>query len=108
MTELDGPRYKVVLVFNLAAGRADEEVRRSTADGSFPALLSGQPGFVSMVLVRVDDSRTLSIQTWRSERDWWAALETAKAQAEGQSGRREEILVSREFFAGTVVAERIP
>ena len=97
-------QYKVVLVFNLKAGAADEELRRSSEPTSFPSRLATQPGFLSLELVRVSEERTLSIQTWESEASWWRALEAVKA-AEGQS-ERESLLVSREFYGGPVMARR--
>jgi heme-degrading monooxygenase HmoA len=96
--------YKVVLIFDLKPGMADEELRRSRQDGSFPRRLSAQPGFMKMELVKVTDQRTMSLQTWSSAEDWWAALETVKSEADRDSNeeKRETILVSREFVAGSV------
>lgn len=98
------PPYKVVLVFNLKPGAADEELRRSAQPDSFPSRLAAQPGFVSLELVRVAADRTLSIQSWRSEADWWNALQVVKGQDASAAG--ENILVSRDFFGGPVVAQR--
>ena len=97
--------YKVVLVFDLKPGSADEELRRSVEPTSFPALLSQQPGFVELELVKVSPDRTLSIQTWQSEPAFFAALEAVK-RARDAAPVREDILVSRQFFAGTLVARR--
>jgi heme-degrading monooxygenase HmoA len=95
--------YKVVLIFNLTKGSADEELRRSQEENSFPDLLSKQPGFVQMELVKVNDEKTLSIQTWKTEKYWWQALETVKQQqAATGTQSRENILVSREFLNGSV------
>ncbi|MCB0644521.1 MAG: hypothetical protein KDC44_22910 [Phaeodactylibacter sp.] len=96
--------YKVVLVFNLTAGSADEELRRSNEDFSFPNRLAQQQGFVEMELVKINEEKTMSIQTWETEKDWWAALTTVKNSAEksGQDSLRENILVSREFLNGYV------
>ena len=96
--------YKVVLVFNLTAGSADEELRRSASEDSFPNRLSRQPGFLSMELVKVGAERTLSIQTWASDRAFFSALEAVKAQPASALLPSENILVSREFFGGEVVA----
>ncbi len=97
--------YKVVLVFDLKPGTAEEELRRSREAGSFPRRLSAQPGFMEMELVKVSDERTMSVQTWSAAEDWWAALETVKAEADRtpDDGKHETILVSREFFAGSLV-----
>jgi heme-degrading monooxygenase HmoA len=74
--------YKVILIFNLKKGQADEELKRSKETDSFPNMLAGQPGFVSLELVRVDESKTMSVQTWKTEQDWWRGLEAVKpAQA---------------------------
>ena len=96
-------RYKVVLVFNLKPGSADVELQRSGQPDSFPSRLAAQPGFLSLELVRASADRTLSIQTWRSERDWWAALQAVKGQQAAEA--QDNILVSRDFFGGPVVAE---
>lgn len=96
--------YKVVLVFNLKPGGADEELRRSAQPESFPSRLARQPGFVGLELVKVTAEQTMSIQTWRSERDWWTALEAVKSAQPSGPGA-DDILVSREFFAGTVMAQ---
>jgi len=55
--------YKVVLVFNLQEGRAEEELKRSKEENSFPNLLAKQPGFIEMELVKINEEKTMSIQT---------------------------------------------
>lgn len=97
-------RFKVVLVFNLKPGTADEELRRSAEPSSFPSALARQPGFVGMELVKISDEQTMSVQTWASPEAWWAALDAARTTVAEVPGRadREEILISREFYAGTV------
>ncbi|MCB9672974.1 MAG: antibiotic biosynthesis monooxygenase, partial [Alphaproteobacteria bacterium] len=91
----------VVLVFQLQPGTADEELRRSQEPGSFPDVLSRQPGFLEMDLVRLDDQRTMSVQAWSSQAAWWAALQAAR---EGTAARDQPtILVERSFFGGDVV-----
>ncbi len=99
--------FKVVLVFHLVDGTADEELRRSLEPGSFPNRLARQPGFVDMQLVKVGEAQTLSVQTWQRAGDWWAALEAVKHEGASASGRddRPAILVSRDFHAGPVVRE---
>lgn len=104
MSDTNAP-YKVVLVFNLKPGAADEELQRSVSPDGFPSRLAAQPGFVSLELVRAGADRTLSIQTWRSEADWWSALSAVKSQ-ESAGPAREDILVSRDFFGGPVVVQR--
>ena len=93
--------YKVVLVFNLTKGSADEELKRSNEETSFPNMLAKQHGFIEMELVKINEEKTMSIQTWKTEKDWWAALETVKKQS-AQDGTRENILVSREFLNGYI------
>ena len=56
--------YKVILTFNLKGSQADEELKRSNEKDSFPNMLAQQPGFIELELVRVNESKTLSIQTW--------------------------------------------
>lgn len=101
--------YKVILTFNLKQNQADEELRRSNEPTSFPNMLAKQPGFIGLELVRVDGSKTLSIQTWENEQSWWHALEAVKqAQANmPDKQQRESILESRDFVAGQV-ARAIP
>lgn len=95
--------YKVVLTFHLEKGMADEEIRRSEESDSFPNLLAQQPGCIDIALVKVDDGKTMSIQTWEKQADWWAALKAVQAIKEGSaSGGRDTILVSRDFVAGDV------
>ena len=100
--------YKVVLVFDLVEGLADEELRRSQEEDSFPNLLAAQPGFREFELVKVNESKTLSIQTWETEKDWWQALETVRQQAASTAADppRENILISRDFLGGWVKAHR--
>ena len=98
--------FKVVLIFNLKPGCADEELRRSSRDDSFPSRLARQPGFVEMDLVKVNEERTMSIQTWRSASDWWGALNSVKAEPAKEQLETETILVSRDFFAGEIIARR--
>ena len=99
--------YKVVLLFDLVEGMADEELKRSQEENSFPNLLAQQPGFVSYELVKVNESKTMSIQTWATEQAWWAALAAAREQSESLSDDqpRENILVSRDFLGGWVQAQ---
>ena len=96
--------YKVVLVFNLTKGSADEELRRSSEETSFPSLLAKQKGFVEAELVKINEEKTMSIQTWETEKDWWTALETVKniREKSDMESTRENILVSREFLNGYV------
>jgi hypothetical protein len=96
--------YKVVLVFNLTTGSADEELRRSNEATSFPNMLAKQKGFVEMELVKINEEKTMSIQTWASEKDWCTALETVKniLEKSGLNSTRENILVSREFLNGYI------
>lgn len=105
MNKMDNTNlYKVVLVFNLTKGSADEELRRSNEATSFPNMLAKQQGFIEMELVKINDEKTMSIQTWATEKDWWTALETVKnmrSESEYDS-TRENILVSREFLNGHI------
>lgn len=105
MNKMDNTNlYKVVLVFNLTKGSADEELRRSKEATSFPNMLAKQQGFIEMELVKINDEKTMSIQTWATEKDWWTALETVKnmrSESEHDS-IRENILVSREFLNGHI------
>src|SRR5690606_23103776 len=96
--------YKAVLVFNLTKGSADEELRRSNEETSFPNMLAKQQGFIEMELVKINEEKTMSIQTWETEQDWWTALETVKniREKSGQDSTRENILVSREFLNGYI------
>jgi heme-degrading monooxygenase HmoA len=96
--------YKVVLIFNLTTGSADEEMNRSNEESSFPNLLAKQPGFIEMELVKVNEEKTMSIQTWATQKDWWMALESVKNSREvgGTNDSRENILVSREFLGGPI------
>jgi len=97
--------YKVVLVFDLEDRMADEELRRSKEPDSFPNILARQPGFEGMELVKISDSRTMSVQSWTSPEAWWAALEQTKAEANtADRTSRPDIVVSREFYAGTIEA----
>lgn len=97
--------YKVVLVFQLEAGEADEELRRSARPDSFPRRLAAQPGFLGMELIKLSPDRTMSIQTWRSEADFHTALHAVKsAAASAPDAGARNILVSREFFGGCLVA----
>jgi hypothetical protein len=103
MDEVVAP-YKVVLVFNLKPGLADEELRRSARENSFPNRLAREPGCIGLELVKVSADRTMSIQTWRSERDWWTALNAVKQAQDGSPEvAADSILVSRDFFGGSVV-----
>lgn len=95
--------YKVVLKFKLKEGTADEEIRRSREPRSFPNRLAKQPGCQSIELVKIDESTTMSVQTWTSQKDWWAALEAANSETETADPERENILESREFFAGDIL-----
>jgi heme-degrading monooxygenase HmoA len=95
--------YKVILIFTLAKGMADEELRRSNEPESFPSILAKQEGFVSLELVKIDDDKTMSVQTWQSPQHWWKALEAAKSVNAANNPARPNILVSRDFFGGTVV-----
>jgi heme-degrading monooxygenase HmoA len=96
--------YKVVLVFNLQDGKADEELKRSKEENSFPDLLSKQPGFVELELIKINDQKTMSIQTWETENDWWMALETARKINENarNNSAGENILISRGFLNGYI------
>ena len=95
--------YKVVLIFTLTKGSADEEIRRSQKAHSFPSLLSQQPGFIEIELVKINDEKTMSIQTWESAAHWYAALDSVKKlQQESPQTPRENILISRDFLGGVI------
>ena len=97
--------YKVVLVFSLTKGSADEELSRSKEETSFPNMLAKQLGFVELELSKINDEKTMSVQTWETEKHWWTALETVKSQQEKlpADNTRENILVSREFLNGYIM-----
>ncbi len=101
--------YKVVLVFNLTKGSADEELLRSKEETSFPNMLAKQQGFIELELIKINDEKTMSIQTWETEKDWWTALETVKSQQENLAteGTRENILVSRDFLNGYIKVHQL-
>jgi heme-degrading monooxygenase HmoA len=80
---------------------ASEELRRSKEENSFPNLLTRQPGFVELELIKINDEKTMSVQTWESEQHWWTALETVK-KISTTSDNRENILVSRDFLNGKI------
>lgn len=101
MNDSQNPAFKVVLIFDLKPGSADEELRRSREQTSFPRKLAAQPGFQEMQLVRVSDDQTMSVQSWASAEHWWAALEAVKGD-QSHDNDRETILVSRQFFGGPV------
>lgn len=97
-------KYKVVLIFDLIKNSANEELKRSKEEHSFPMLLRNQKGFIEMELVKINEEKTMSIQTWKSEADWWNALNIVKEMRENlkiEEGR-ENILVNREFLTGTI------
>lgn len=95
--------YKVVLTFHLAEGMADEELRRSEEPGSFPNMLAQQHGCIDITLVKVDDGKTMSIQTWEKQADWWAALKVVQdIREKSATPDNASILVSRDFVAGEV------
>ncbi len=96
--------YKVVLVFNLTKGSADEEIHRSKEENSFPSMLTKQPGFLELELIKINDEKTISIQTWGTEKHWWTALEIVKNQQEklAKDITRENILISRDFLNGYI------
>lgn len=102
-----GAHFKVVLIFHLKPGQADEELRRSGEETSLPNRLARQPGFVAMQFVKLSDEQTMSIQTWKTAQNWWTALDAVKSDSQsGQAAEdRPSILVSRDFHAGPVVHE---
>lgn len=100
-------KFKVVLTFQLKPGAADEELRRSRQDLSFPRMLAKQPGCELIELVKVSENQTMSIQTWTTQPQWWAALEAVKRLREGGESEGEptdEILESRDYVGGTIEA----
>lgn len=99
--------YKVVALFGLTPGSADEEVRRSLDPDGTPRRLARQPGFISAEVVRLDDDRTMSIQTWETPEACWAALQAVQSQPDPR-GPQESILVSREFYGGALVGTIVP
>ncbi len=96
--------FKVVMVFNLTEGSADEELRRANEPAGFASMLARQAGFIDMDLVKINADKTMSIQTWASEGHWWSALEIVKniREKSGKDSARPNILVSREFLHGYV------
>lgn len=101
--------YKVVMVFNLTKGSAEEELKRSVEETGFPNMLAQQHGFIEMELVKINEEKTMSIQTWETEEHWWAALGKVKNLREksGQGNTRENILISRELLNGYVKVHKI-
>jgi heme-degrading monooxygenase HmoA len=91
--------YKVVIVFDLQPGTADEEIRRSQEPDGMPQILSAQPGFVSIDLVKINEERTMSIQTWISADAFRAAIQSAQGVLATRAPR-ESILISQNFYAG--------
>lgn len=59
-----------------------------------------------MELVKINEEKTMSVQNWETEKDWWTALETVKNIREklAVESKRENILLSREFLNGHITA----
>lgn len=96
--------YKVILKFSLKEGQADEELRRSSLETSFPSMLAQQPGCLGIELVKIDKSNTMSVQTWETPEAWWSALEAVKKQqSELPDSSQPSILESRDFISGAIV-----
>ncbi len=52
-----------MLVFTLTKGSADAELHRSKEESSFPNMLAKQPGFIELELIKINDEKTMSVQT---------------------------------------------
>lgn len=67
-------------------------------------MLAKQAGFINLELVKINEEKTMSIQTWETEKHWWTALETVKSLQEkfASENPRENILVSRDFLNGYI------
>ena len=94
--------YKLVIVFKLQPGKADMEVERCRSEYSFVNLLSQQPGFIAYEIVKLSEDSTVVLQTWQSKGHLMRAMPKASAARAGLEPQ-EEIVLSRDTFAGEVV-----
>lgn len=94
--------YKLVVVLKLQPAKADVEIERCRSEHSFPNLLREQPGFVSYEVVKLGEDSTMVIQTWATKEHLMQAMPKASA-ARARLAEQENIVLSRETFAGEVV-----
>jgi hypothetical protein len=95
--------YKIVNIFKLVPGKADEEVERVRDSQSMLNLLKAHPGFISYEVVKLGEDSTMTIQSWHSRAHFGQAIGKVNAAREALVAGRENLLVSRESFSGEVV-----
>ncbi|HWY38406.1 MAG TPA: antibiotic biosynthesis monooxygenase family protein [Bacteroidia bacterium] len=95
--------YKIIAVFKLQPGKADEEIERCKSADSLLNTLRTFPGFISYEVVKMNEESTMTIQTWRSKADFTEAMPKAMGVQASKIKGRENIVVSYQGYSGEVV-----
>jgi heme-degrading monooxygenase HmoA len=97
--------YKVVSVFKLKPGMAEEELQRCKSADSMLNILKTMPGFINYEVVKLNEDSTLTIQTWQAKEFVGPAMQKAMQARASMVQDREDILLSRGSFAGELIIE---
>lgn len=97
--------YRVINVFKLKPGAADQEIERCHDRESMLNRLKVEPGFISYEVVKLSEDSIATIQAWVSAAMFGRAIAKVSAAHANSAGGRESLAVSREGFSGNVVLE---
>lgn len=90
--------FKVVAIFKVQAGQVEEELGRGRLT---LAVLKQQPGFVAYEAIQTADDEVMVLQTWQTREQFQKAMAAAGQQRD--RSHEENIIVSRQFYAGQIV-----
>ncbi|MGZ4036004.1 MAG: hypothetical protein ACXVP4_14165 [Bacteroidia bacterium] len=95
--------YKIVSIFKLQTGKANEEIERCKSSDSLLNALKKFPGFISYEVVKISEDSTMTIQSWETKAHFTDAIPKAMAARSELVKNRENIVLSHEGFSGEVI-----
>ena|ERR1700758_5473140 len=98
-------KFKLVTVFTLHTGKADEEIERCKSPDSLSNILKTFPGFISYELVKVNEESTMAIQTWETKKHFAEAMPKAIGIQSAKIKGRDNLVISHQSYSGEVVLE---
>ena len=96
-------KFKIIAVFTLQPGKANEEIERCKSESSLLNTLKTFPGFISYEVVKINEDSTMTIQTWETKKHFSEAIPKAMGRQAEKNKERENLVISHHTYAGEII-----
>ena len=96
-------KFKMIAVFTLHPGKANEEIERCKSESSLLNTLKTFPGFISYEVIKISEESTMTIQTWETKKHFSEAIPKAMGMQSEKNKGRENLVISHQGYAGEIV-----